>query len=181
MSSFIISFNASAMGCRMPCQPTRYGPIRDCMRAANFRSSSVTYVDHADHGIEHDEARNRPATTGWQRAHRSTSPNTGSTEPMIATTSATPWPGMMCGRIARLENDAPRHFIRYGLRPAIADDVTPHFAARSLDARVSLALRHSHLRDGLHAGPREIGPSGRPSRIWRTMRMDSRNSTIRTL
>ena len=24
-------------------------------------------------------------------------------------------PGRMCGRIARLENDAPRHFMRYGL------------------------------------------------------------------
>jgi hypothetical protein len=38
----------------------------------------------------------------------------GSTEPMIATTSATLCPGMMCGRIARFENEAPRHFMRYG-------------------------------------------------------------------
>jgi hypothetical protein len=42
MSSFIISFSASAIGCSSPCGPTRYGPMRDCMRAANFRSSSVT-------------------------------------------------------------------------------------------------------------------------------------------
>src|SRR5687767_11237326 len=45
---------------------------------------------------------------------RSTSPNTGSTEPMIVTTSATLWPGITCGSTARLEKDAPRHFIRYG-------------------------------------------------------------------
>jgi hypothetical protein len=42
MSSLSISFTPSAIGCRMPCGPTRYGPMRDCMRAANFRSSSVT-------------------------------------------------------------------------------------------------------------------------------------------
>ena len=34
---------------------------------------------------------------------------------MIATTSATLWPGRMCGSTARFENDAPRHFMRYGL------------------------------------------------------------------
>jgi hypothetical protein len=42
MSSFIISLSASAIGCSSPCGPTRYGPIRDCIRAANLRSSSVT-------------------------------------------------------------------------------------------------------------------------------------------
>ena len=34
--------HASAIGCSRPCGPTRYGPMRDCMRAANLRSSSVT-------------------------------------------------------------------------------------------------------------------------------------------
>src|SRR5215467_13609419 len=43
---------------------------------------------------------------------RSTSPKTGSTEPMMATTSATLCPGMMWGNSARLEKEAPRHFIR---------------------------------------------------------------------
>ena len=42
MSSFIISLSASAIGWSSPWGPTRYGPMRDCMRAANFRSSSVT-------------------------------------------------------------------------------------------------------------------------------------------
>ena len=32
----------SAMGWSSPCGPTRYGPMRDCMRAANLRSRSVT-------------------------------------------------------------------------------------------------------------------------------------------
>ena len=32
---------------------------------------------------------------------------------MMATTSATLWPGMMCGSTARFEYDAPRHFIRF--------------------------------------------------------------------
>jgi hypothetical protein len=41
-SSFSSSFTPSAMGCSSPRGPTRYGPIRDCSRAANFRSSSVT-------------------------------------------------------------------------------------------------------------------------------------------
>jgi hypothetical protein len=33
--------SASAIGCSRPWGPTRYGPIRDCIRAANLRSSSV--------------------------------------------------------------------------------------------------------------------------------------------
>ena len=40
--SFNINFTPSAIGCSRPCGPTRYGPIRDCRRAANLRSSSVT-------------------------------------------------------------------------------------------------------------------------------------------
>ncbi len=138
MSSFIISFSASAIGCSRPCGPTRYGPMRDCIRAANFRSSSVMYVTSP---MTTFSTTNPLMTIGTQLGmlrpqlptpnfttpklgvgvlevgsfHRSTSPNTGSTEPMIATTSATLCPGMMSGRIARFENDAPRHFMRYGL------------------------------------------------------------------
>ena len=41
-SSFSSSFTPSAIGCSSPCGPTRYGPMRDCSRAANLRSSSVT-------------------------------------------------------------------------------------------------------------------------------------------
>ena len=41
-SSFSSSFTPSAIGCSRPCGPTRYGPMRDCRRAANLRSSSVT-------------------------------------------------------------------------------------------------------------------------------------------
>src|SRR4029450_10562783 len=36
---------------------------------------------------------------------------------MMATTSATLWPGMMWGSTARFEKDAPRHFMRYGFGP----------------------------------------------------------------
>ena len=54
-----------------------------------------------------------PGVTGIRRGHyRSTSPKTGSTEPMMATTSATLCPGMMWGSTARFEKDAPRHFMR---------------------------------------------------------------------
>ena len=40
--SFNSSLTPSAIGCSSPCGPTRYGPMRDCIRAANLRSSSVT-------------------------------------------------------------------------------------------------------------------------------------------
>ena len=41
MSSLIISFTASATGCRMPYGPTRIGPSRDCAQAMTLRSSST--------------------------------------------------------------------------------------------------------------------------------------------
>ena len=41
MSSLIISFTASATGCRMPYGPTRMGPSRDCAHAITLRSSST--------------------------------------------------------------------------------------------------------------------------------------------
>jgi hypothetical protein len=41
MSSLIISFTASAIGCRMPYGPTRIGPRRDCVQAMTLRSSST--------------------------------------------------------------------------------------------------------------------------------------------
>src|SRR6266581_4921056 len=53
--------------------------------------------------VEDDEGLDGAEDHRRQR-HRSTSPKTGSTEPMIATTSATLWPGTMCGRTARFEN-----------------------------------------------------------------------------
>ena len=65
--------------------------------------------------VQEEEGRaDRPQDAGDAR-HRSTSPKTGSMEPRIATASATLWPGRMWPATARLENDAPRHFIRYGL------------------------------------------------------------------
>ena len=41
MSSLIISFTASATGCRTPYGPTRIGPSRDCAQAITLRSSST--------------------------------------------------------------------------------------------------------------------------------------------
>jgi hypothetical protein len=41
MSSFNISFTASAIGWRIPCGPTRIGPRRDWAQAITFRSSST--------------------------------------------------------------------------------------------------------------------------------------------
>ena len=41
MSSLIISFRASAIGCKAPYGPTRIGPSRDCTHAMTFRSSST--------------------------------------------------------------------------------------------------------------------------------------------
>src|SRR4029077_16128535 len=44
MSSLIISFTASATGCRTPYGPTRIGPSRDCAHAITFRSRSTIEV-----------------------------------------------------------------------------------------------------------------------------------------
>jgi len=74
------------------------------MRAANLRSSSVIVGDEAEDDVQQDEREHRRSKQGRRhpkgddrlhgsRDHRSTSPNTGSTDPMIATTSATLWPG----------------------------------------------------------------------------------------
>src|SRR5687768_7588000 len=74
---------------------------------------------HADDGVQHDEA-DHEVVGEIGHGYRSTSPKTGSTDPMMATTSATLWPGMMWGRIDRFEKEAPRHFRRYGLAPPSA-------------------------------------------------------------
>jgi hypothetical protein len=41
ISSFIRSFRPSASHCRMPCGPTRFGPMRDWIRAQTRRSMKV--------------------------------------------------------------------------------------------------------------------------------------------
>ena len=41
MSSFMSSLMPSASHCRMPCGPTRFGPMRDWMRAQTRRSTKV--------------------------------------------------------------------------------------------------------------------------------------------
>ena len=87
----------------------------------------------------------------------------------------------MCGRIERFENDAPRHFMRYGLLAAVGDEVAADLAARPFDARVGLPLRHLTCASDFTPGRDEIGPSGNLSSTCRMILIDSRNSTIRTL
>lgn len=41
VGSFRISLIPSAIGCRIPNGPTRFGPFRSCMYPSNFRSSKV--------------------------------------------------------------------------------------------------------------------------------------------
>src|SRR5262249_7072496 len=89
------------------------GALRTCPGHCHVRSARLRL--RLAKQLPADDRRDSPHDPCRIRHYRSTSPNTGSTEPMIATTSATLWPGMMCGSTARLENEAPRHFMRYGL------------------------------------------------------------------
>ena len=50
-----------------------------------------------------------------QCRHRSTSPNTGSSEPSTTTRSASVWPTASFGSSARLQKAGERTFMRYGL------------------------------------------------------------------
>src|SRR5207245_7073922 len=81
--------------------------------------------DHEDDGVQDDERPERGPRDGRQghAPYRSTSPKTGSTEPMTATTSATLSPGTICGSTAGFAKDAPRHLIRAG--PRLPPPMTP--------------------------------------------------------
>src|SRR5204862_138008 len=63
--------------------------------------------------------------------------------------SATPSPGAN-GIVAKMSMHGT----------AVADEVAADRAARPLDARVPLTLRHAHLPDRLHARPRRDRPRG---------------------
>src|SRR5262245_11157215 len=54
-----------------------------------------------------------------RRVHRSHSPITKSSEPRIAVTSLTIWPGSRCDRMLRLQNDGARILSRCGVPPPL--------------------------------------------------------------
>src|SRR4029453_16143929 len=98
---------------------------------------------------------------------------------MIATTSAILWPGMMWGRTARLQNEAPRHLRRYGFGPPPAAREPPRPPRAPSPRAYPSPLGTRTCPTDFTPGREEIGPSGRPSRAWRAIATDSGDSPLR--
>src|SRR5689334_8358278 len=159
--------------------------MRDCIRAANLRSSSVTYVT-------------MPMTTF--STMKPTSASTASGGSVMGAGSASP--ARAVGGLAEMVSGCVRSSVDFtkdgidgahdghdvgdlhagqdvrehrevgersaaplepvGLRPAVGDEITADLAARALDAPVALALRDAHLAHGLDARPRRDGSLRQP-------------------
>ena len=185
MSSFIISLSASAIGCSQPCGADAVGPDARLHARRELPLEQRDVGDDADHDARSSTMKPGSAPRDRRQrghAHRSTSPNTGSTEPMIATTSATLWPGMMCGSTdeVRERRAAPLHAVRLGA--AVGDQVAAHLAARRLRrARSASPFGTLTCATDFTPGPRgDRAPRAARRAPGATILIDSRNSTIRT-
>src|SRR5438067_4660573 len=161
MSSFIISLSASAIGCRSPWGPTRWGPMRDCMRAANLRSSSVTYVTIPMTALSRMKAASASSASGGMAlAVDLAEDGVDGAHDRDDVGDLAARDDVRKDREVRERRAADLHAIRF--RSAVAHDVEADLAARALDARVAFALRHAHLPDRPHAGPRGDRPFRQP-------------------
>src|SRR5438309_1890047 len=181
--------------------------MRDCIRAANLRSSSVTYATMIKTALRTTNAAiigagaSRPAwTEGGLISVRAGSDTpvlpevrAGSDSPGLPEVRAgSDTPGLPVAEQSSSvdlaehrvdgahDRDDVRHLVAgddvrqhrevreggappleaIGLRAAVADEVAADLAARAFHPRVAFALRHSHLTDRLHAGPRRDRPLG---------------------
>src|SRR5690349_19294885 len=177
--------------------------MRDCIRAANLRSSSVTYVT-------------MPMTTF--STMKPTSASTASGGSVMGAGSASP--ARAVGGLAEMVSGGVRSSVYFtkdgidgahdghdvgdlhagqdvrqhrevgersaaplepvGLRPAVGDELTADLAARALDASVASPFATRTWPTDLTPGRDEMGPSGSPSRTCRAIVIDSRNSAMRT-
>src|SRR5688572_24766423 len=181
-SSFIISFTASAIGCRIPCGPTRYGPMRDCMRAANLRSSRVTYVTMPITALRTMNGAMRSTTQAGRDAiiprllssRASLGMTPGHVEGSSIDLAEDGIDGahdghdvrhLVAGHDVRQDREvrergaAPFHAVRLGA--AVGNQVTAHLAARALHAHVRLPLRNARLGHRLEPRPRRDRPLGK--------------------